>query len=78
MNYQEFLSSKEKFHIESGFDIQQDKLNNNLFDFQKYTVQIALRKGRFAIFADCGLGKTLMQLEWAYQVAQYGFLLIRF
>tara|TARA_R100000808_G_C2142963_1_gene150743 strand:+ start:176 stop:2350 length:2175 start_codon:yes stop_codon:yes gene_type:complete len=71
MNYQEFLQSKEKFHIESGFDINVDKLNRNLFEFQKYAVQIALRKGRFAIFADCGLGKTLMQLEWAYQVTQY-------
>jgi len=68
MNYQEFLSKKKKSIIESGFEIDQEELNNNLFDFQKYIVQIAIRKGRFAIFADCGLGKTLMQLEWANQV----------
>lgn len=69
MEYQKFLETKEKKFIESGFEIDQTELNNNLFDFQKHTVQIALRKGRFAIFADCGLGKTLMQLEWAHQVA---------
>jgi len=71
MEYKEFLETKRKSHIESGFDIDQSDLNDNLFDFQKYIVQVALKKGRFAIFADCGLGKTAMQLEWAYQVAKY-------
>ena len=68
MNYNEFLKTKEKSFISSGFEIKQEMLNDNLFDFQKYIVQTALRKGKFAIFADCGLGKTLMQLEWAEQV----------
>lgn len=68
MNYQEFLKSKTKNHLDSGFEINEDELNNNLFDFQKYIVKIALKKGRFSIFADCGLGKTLMQLSWANQV----------
>ena len=35
------------------------------------TVQNALKAGKYAIFADCGLGKTLMQLEWAYQVNKH-------
>lgn len=70
MNYNDFLESKRKAHISSGFEIPEKSLNKHLFDFQKYIVQIALRKGRFAIFADCGLGKTLMQLEWANQVAK--------
>lgn len=39
-----------------------------LFDFQKDVVKWALRKGRAAVFADCGLGKTFMQLEWARQI----------
>jgi len=69
MSYQEFLKTKEKKFIESGFEIDQSELNENMFDFQKYTVQTSLRKGRFAIFADCGLGKTLMQLDWAKHVA---------
>jgi len=68
MEYKEFLKTKEKQFISSGFEINEETLNNNLFDFQKYIVKIALAKGRFAIFADCGLGKTLMQLEWANQV----------
>ena len=69
MNYEEFLKTKEKKHISSGFDVVD--LNENLFDFQKFTVQTALKKGRFAIFADCGLGKTLMQLSWAEEVYKY-------
>jgi|TARA_R110002049_G_scaffold641_2_gene3845 hypothetical protein len=71
MEYKEFLKTKEKSHISSGFDIEEDKLNSSLFDFQKFTVKIALKKGRFAVFADCGLGKTLMQLSWAEQVYNY-------
>jgi len=71
MDYQKFLKTKEKSHISSGFDIDEKKLNKNLFDFQKFTVKIALKKGRFAVFADCGLGKTLMQLSWAEEVYNY-------
>ena len=39
-----------------------------LFDFQKYIVKKALKAGKYAIFADCGLGKTPMQLDWAEKV----------
>jgi hypothetical protein len=67
-DYDKFLSSKRKVFIESGFDIHEEDLNINAFDFQKYIVKKALKKGRYAIFADCGLGKTLMQMDWAYQV----------
>ncbi len=68
MNYQDFLKTKEKKFIASGFNIDEGELNKNLFDFQKFIVRIALKKGRFAVFAETGLGKTIMQLEWAYQV----------
>lgn len=73
MNYQEFLKTKEKSFVSSGFnpDTENIELNSNLFDFQKYIVSTALNKGRFAVFADCGLGKTLMQLSWADAVYQY-------
>lgn len=63
--YQKFLETKKKSFIESGFKIEDDGLNKNLFDFQKYAVKTALKKGRFALFFDCGLGKTLMQLSWS-------------
>lgn len=70
MNYTEFLETKQKNHVKSGFNINDDQLNVNLFDFQKFIVKRALNAGKYAIFADCGLGKTLMQLEWANQVVK--------
>nr|DAX95414.1 MAG TPA: Helicase of the snf2 rad54 family [Caudoviricetes sp.] len=42
-----------------------------MFEFQKDIVRWALKKGRAAIFAECGLGKTLMQLEWANQIQKH-------
>jgi len=51
-----------------GFEIDKSKLNNILFDFQKDIVRWSIAKGRAAIFADCGLGKTFCQLEWANQI----------
>ena len=67
-NYQDFLKEKRKTFIESGFEINDELLNENLFDFQKYAVKTALLKGKFALFFDCGLGKTLMQLSWSEAV----------
>jgi len=69
VNYQELLERKIKKVQQSGFKIKESQLNKHLFDFQKHIVKRAIKQGRFAIFADCGLGKTLMQLDWAYQVA---------
>jgi superfamily II DNA or RNA helicase len=69
-NYQEFLKEKQKTFISSGFELDENELNSNLFDFQKFIVKTALSKGRFAIFADCGLGKTLMQLSFADAVTK--------
>lgn len=68
MNYNEFLSKKEKTISPEGFSVNLNELNSKLFDFQKTIIQKALQKGRFALFADCGLGKTFMQLEWANQI----------
>lgn len=69
--YLDFLKSKQKNIVISGFDIDENQLNKNLFPFQRFIVKRALKAGKYAIFADCGLGKTLMQLEWAYQVAKH-------
>ena len=71
MKYKDFIKTKQKEHNSSGFNINESELNENLFDFQKHIVKIALKKGRFAIFADCGLGKTLMQLSWADEVQKH-------
>lgn len=71
MKYSEFLKEKQKTFISSGFEIEESDLNENLFDFQKFTVKTALSKGRFCVFADCGLGKTLMQLSWCDAIWNY-------
>jgi superfamily II DNA or RNA helicase len=60
--YQEFLDSKVVTHIASGKAVH---VSEKLFDFQRDIVKWSARKGRSAIFADCGLGKTPMQLQWA-------------
>jgi DNA modification methylase len=66
MEYKDFLKSKQKRIIESGFEVKE--LNNHLFPFQDFIVKRALKSGKYAIFADTGLGKTIMQLEWAHRV----------
>lgn len=70
MNYEQFLENKQKNHVLSGFDVEEKNLNSLMFPFQKFIVKRALKAGKYAIFADCGLGKTLMQLEWASQVSK--------
>jgi DNA modification methylase len=69
MDYIDFLKTKQKRITESGFEVK--KLNNHLFDFQEFIVKRALKAGKYAIFADTGLGKTIMQLEWAHQVEKH-------
>lgn len=66
MNYQEFIESKRKTALNHGFDAE--NINEMLFPFQKAIVRWAIKKGRAAIFADCGMGKTPIQLEWANQI----------
>lgn len=67
-SYSDFLKQKQKSIVHSGFEIQESELNPLMFPFQKFIVKRALNAGKYAIFADCGLGKTFMQLEWAYRV----------
>jgi superfamily II DNA or RNA helicase len=62
--YVEFLQRKAIVNPPTGL-AGSFSLNPLLFDWQADIVRWALRRGRAAIFADCGLGKTFMQLEWA-------------
>lgn len=71
MNYRDFLKNKRFVLESSGFDIDKSNLNPMLYDFQKDIVRWALKKGKACIFADCGLGKTPMQLSWAHQVYKH-------
>ncbi len=68
-NYQDFLQLKAQSGADHGFDPV--FMPSTLFDFQQSLVEWAVRRGRAAIFADCGLGKTAMQLTWAQNVALY-------
>lgn len=68
MNYYEFLNNKKKYVSSKGIEINIKDINNKLFDWQKECVRWALKKGKSALFEACGLGKTMQQLEWAYQV----------
>ncbi len=65
MNYTEFLQSKVNRVQSIGKEILLEEVNSMLFDFQKDIVKWAINKGRCAVFADTGLGKTFIQLEWA-------------
>ena len=67
--YAEFLDRKVHQGADHGFEPLW--LPNQLFPFQESLVTWALRKGRAALFADCGLGKTAMQLTWAENVARH-------
>ena len=68
-DYAEFIAAKQYTHLDAGFEAW--NLPECLRDFQADIVGWACRRGRAAIFADTGLGKTLMQLVWAAQVEQH-------
>lgn len=65
LQYEDFIKTKERVVAPSGFSIQDHEINQQLFPFQKALVNWALKRGNAAIFADCGTGKSIIQLEWA-------------
>lgn len=69
MDYETFVEQKRRIEVATGHN--PSDLNDHLFDFQHAIVTWAVRRGRAAIFADTGLGKTLMQLSWADEVASH-------
>lgn len=66
--YQDFLETKTQLAAGSGFEPLW--MPDFLFDFQRVLVDWATRKGRAAIYADCGLGKSPMQLVWAENIVR--------
>lgn len=74
MIYQDFIAKKADIRVFDG--INDDDIAEHLFRHQRDLVRWALRKGRAAIFADTGLGKTAMQVEWARHVSRRGRVLI--
>lgn len=69
MEYGEFLDARLHANTDAGFAAVW--IPDFLFDFQRHLVEWSVRKGRAAIFADCGMGKTAMELVWAENVARY-------
>lgn len=67
-DYSAFIERKSQLGGEFGFEPK--FIPDFLFPFQKALVEWAVRKGRAAIFADCGLGKTPMQLVWAQNIVE--------
>jgi hypothetical protein len=70
VNYAQFLERK-KFRAEDAGIEDHSPVNALLFPFQRDITEWALRKGRAAIWADCGLGKTWMSAEWARIVCEH-------
>lgn len=68
MNYIEFLQEKEQLKNNYGFD--PIFIPDMAFDFQKILIDWATKKGRAAVLADCGLGKSLIELAFAQNVVQ--------
>ena len=68
-DYDEFLDGKASVVESCGFE--PSDVNQMLYPFQTDIVMWACRKGKACVFADCGMGKTAMQLEWARQVSEH-------
>ena len=68
-DYDAFIKAKAATSIAAGFE--PNDMSGDLFDFQRAIVEWACKRGRAAIFADTGLGKTAMQVEWARQVNEH-------
>lgn len=71
MSYEHFLKTKKIEMKPHGIDVNLNNINSLLFDFQRDIVVWALKKGKACIFAGTGLGKTLIQLEWAKHIVEH-------
>lgn len=75
MSYADFLATKHRRASSVGPSIDPGDVHPRLHDWQAEIVAWAVRRGRAAIFADCGLGKSFMQLEWARLIASTSLIL---
>lgn len=70
MTYKEFLATKIELAVDSGFEVDRDDLNAALMPHQKDAVAWALKGGKRALFESFGLGKTVQEYEFCYQVVK--------
>ncbi len=71
MKYEDFLKTKIIEHCPTGLDIKEEDINGKLYLFQRDITKWALNKGKAAVFADCGTGKTPIQLAWSEKVCEH-------
>jgi superfamily II DNA or RNA helicase len=76
MDYSAFLKRKAAIDVPTGFEPRGIELKRQPFAFQTDVINWAVRRGRAALFEDCGLGKTVQQLAWAAEVSVNGPVLI--
>jgi len=69
MDYHKFLEDKK--HLLGSFGFEPNWMPDIAFDFQREIITRAVRKGRIAVFADTGLGKTLIQLSIAKNIINH-------
>jgi superfamily II DNA or RNA helicase len=69
MNYNEFLNTKK--HSIGNFGFKSNYIPDIAFDFQKHIIEKSVEKGRIGVFADTGLGKTLIQLSIANNIIRH-------
>ena len=68
-SYEDFIAGKRRIVQPDGIDVSD--INPRLFPFQRAVVQWSLRRARSAVWADCGLGKSWMAIEWAHHVTTH-------
>jgi superfamily II DNA or RNA helicase len=68
-DYEKFIENKR--HLLGSFGFEPNYIPEMAFDFQKFIIEKAIRKGRTAVFADTGLGKTLIQLSIAKNIINH-------
>lgn len=66
MNYEQFINQKK--HLLGSFGFDYNYMPDMAFDFQRHIIEKAVKKGRMAVFADTGLGKTLIQIAIAQNI----------
>ena len=70
MDYHDFIAAKHRRAHRSGIEIDLDRLNSRMHDWQKRAVQWFLKIGKTGAFENCGLGKTIQQLCWSDELVR--------
>ena len=74
-SYADFLATKAARHQADGIVVAPDEIHKSLHDWQRRIVMRTLERGRGAVFADTGMGKTRMQVEWSRLIGERSLIL---